>query len=749
MENNTQARKWALVINNPLEAGLDHAAIREILYRFSPTYFCMADEIATTGTYHTHIFLFSPSPMRFSTVKNRFATAHIEKAYGSAKTNRAYILKEGRWADTDKAETSVPGTFEEWGDLPAEKEEEAPEMFKLIQDLRAGKSVMEIIEDNPKLAFRIREIETLRQAILEEKYSAENRALEVTYLYGASGTGKTRGIFETHDRKSICRITDYGGRNGVRFDAYHCQDVLVLEEFHSQIPISAMLNYLDIYPLTLPARYTDRIACYTKVYITSNIPLEEQYRDIQRYQMETWRAFLRRVQNVIEYLPDGSTVQHKKGAFPMTQNEKFQVQRRNTLRNLWQKLSGTPEFPVKLVLAALYLMGAAYVCVKQAAWRTLAGNIPLLSPLLKAAMEHALTAYLLAGAATLPVLLLYPFGRRAAKDQLQCIGLVNHAGMPPDLLRKRRDKDNARVTVWEFRNQSIPLQEWEKKRLAIETALGITIVKLTYAKGKSRVLVYAVPAGDDLPEVLKWKDSYLSLDSFVLVLGESYTGPVTVNLTHIPHILLGGSTGSGKSVLLKLLLMQALRKGAEVYIADFKGGVDFPKVWHEKCRMCFTEEDLCDTLDRLVEELERRKSALKALGCPNIDAYNEIAERPLQRLIFACDEVAEVLDKTGRSKEDKELLAQIENRLSTIARLGRAFGIHLILATQRPDANIIPGQIKNNMDFRVCGRADSVLSQIILDNTSAAEQIPKDARGRFITGDGIVFQGYLFDEGQL
>lgn len=316
MENNTQSRKWALVINNPLEAGLDHAAIREILYRFSPAYFCMADEIATTGTYHTHIFLFSPSPMRFSTVKNRFSTAHIEKAYGSAKANRAYILKEGHWADTDKAETSVSGTFEEWGDLPAEKEEEAPEMFKLIQDLRAGKSVMEIIEDNPKLAFRIREIETLRQAILEEKYSAENRALEVTYLYGASGTGKTRGIFEKHDRKSICRITDYGGRNGVRFDAYHCQDVLVLEEFHSQIPISAMLNYLDIYPLTLPARYTDRIACYTKVYITSNIPLEKQYRDIQRYQMETWRAFLRRVQNVIEYLRDGSTVQHKKGGFP-------------------------------------------------------------------------------------------------------------------------------------------------------------------------------------------------------------------------------------------------------------------------------------------------------------------------------------------------------------------------------------------------------------------------------------------------
>lgn len=429
----------------------------------------------------------------------------------------------------------------------------------------------------------------------------------------------------------------------------------------------------------------------------------------------------------------------------MTQNEKFQIQRKNTLRNLWQRLSGTPDFPVKLALAALYLIGASYVCVKQAAWRTLAGNIPLLSPLLKAAMEHALPAYLLAGAAVLPVLLLHPFGRRAAKDQLQCIGLVNHAGMPPDLLRKRRDKDNPRVTVWEFRNNSIPLQEWEKRQAAIETALGITIVKLTYAKGKSRVLVYAVPAGDDLPEKLEWKDSYLSPKSFVLTLGKSYTGPVTVNLAHIPHILLGGSTGSGKSVLLKLLLMQALQKGAMVWVADFKGGVDYPHTWGGLCEMVFTESDLLMTLDKLVHMLEQRKAAFRSVGCANLDEYNQKLGCCVPRCIFACDEVAELLDRTGADNEKKKLLAQIENRLSTIARQGRAFGIHLILATQRPDANVLPGQIKNNMDFRVCGRAGNVLSQIILDNTSAAEQIPKDARGRFITGDGTVFQAYYME----
>ena len=283
--------------------------------------------------------------------------------------------------------------------------------------------------------------------------------------------------------------------------------------------------------------------------------------------------------------------------------------------------------------------------------------------------------------------------------------------------------------------------------LKAEDKYDVIFVVLRYTQFDA--ILDTVSAGDDLPEVLKWKDSYLSPKSFVLVLGESYTGPVTVNLAHIPHILLGGSTGSGKSVLLKLLLMQALHKGAEVYITDFKGGVDFPKVWHEKCRMCFTEENLRYTLDQLVAVLEYRKNAFKALGCPNIDAYNETTEQPLPRLIFACDEVAEMLDKTGADNERKKLLAQIENKLSTIARQGRAFGIHLILATQRPDATIIPGQIRNNMDFRVCGRADSVLSQIILDNTSAAEQIPKDARGRFITGDGTVFQGYLFDENAM
>ena len=306
MGNNTQSRKWSLVINNPQECGLDHSAIVEILRKFSPAYFCMADEIATTGTYHTHIFLYSPSPIRFSTVKNRFPTAHIDKTYGSAKENRDYIRKEGKWAETDKAETKVPDTFLEWGDMPAEKEEKAPQMYKLIQEVREGISTANIIEGSPNLAFRVRDIDTLRQTLLSDRYASENRKIEVWYIFGASGTGKTRGIYDRHDAKDICRITNYRNGRGISFDGYTGQDVLVFEEFHSQIPIEDMLNYLDIYPLSLPARYSDRVACYTRVYITSNLPLEKQYRNVQWNSLETWRAFIRRIHKVLEYRADGS-----------------------------------------------------------------------------------------------------------------------------------------------------------------------------------------------------------------------------------------------------------------------------------------------------------------------------------------------------------------------------------------------------------------------------------------------------------
>ena len=364
----------------------------------------------------------------------------------------------------------------------------------------------------------------------------------------------------------------------------------------------------------------------------------------------------------------------------------------------------------------------------------------------RAGFENLFRVGFVAGLVGLVWLFGMPFGSKSIHENLQRIGFTNSAGEHPLLVGQYADKSNPQVTIMEFTANGIPLVEWEKQRAKIEAALNIHAVKIKEGENKRRILLYAVPAGNGLPDVLHWDSSYLNTDSFVVVLGESLLGKVTVNMAQIPHILLGGSTGSGKSVLLKLLLMQCINKGAAVYIADFKGGVDFSYAWHGRCEVIIDRNELLGTLSVLVDELERRKVLLKQSDCHNVDAYYNKTGGRLARMVFACDEVAEALDKTGLDKQGKELVAQIESKLSTIARQGRAFGIHLILATQRPDATILSGQIRNNMDCRVCGRADNVLSQIILDSTAASEQIPKGAQGRFIMHDGTVFQGYLFDE---
>ena len=301
MAKNEQSRKYLLTINNPADCGLTHDKIKALMQTLSPAYFCMADEIAATGTHHTHVFLYRPSPVRWHTVKNLFPTAHIDKAYGSAQENRDYIQKGGKWTDTDKAETSVMGSFEEFGQMPLPQSEKAPEMTALIEDIAAGKTTSQIIRENPKLAFRVKEIDVLRQTLLSEKYAEQNRMVETQYLYGATGTGKTSGIYQRHDPRDIYRVTNYRNGKGVSFDDYHGQDVIVFEEFASQIPIEEMLNLLDVYPLMLPARYSDKVACYTKVYITSNLPLSQQYEAVQKYHPETWSAFLRRIHTFTEY----------------------------------------------------------------------------------------------------------------------------------------------------------------------------------------------------------------------------------------------------------------------------------------------------------------------------------------------------------------------------------------------------------------------------------------------------------------
>lgn len=155
---------------------------------------------------------------------------------------------------------------------------------------------------------------------------------------------------------------------------------------------------------------------------------------------------------------------------------------------------------------------------------------------------------------------------------LQRIGLKNSIGEVPKLISK--DKRDGFV-ILEFFCQGIPLSIWEEKRNEIESALNIKIVRIKSGRTLDQIFVQAVDYNSNVYMTMPWDDRKLSKVDFELVLGESLIGQEKVNLNSIPHILIGGSTGSGKSILLKNLLYQAKAKGAEVIISDFKGGVDF------------------------------------------------------------------------------------------------------------------------------------------------------------------------------
>lgn len=357
--------------------------------------------------------------------------------------------------------------------------------------------------------------------------------------------------------------------------------------------------------------------------------------------------------------------------------------------------------------------------------------------------------YAIAGLLALIIVFGMPRGAIRASKALARAGIVNSAGESPMLLSVQRDKKNWRRYRYEFDANSLSLTFWQDHQIDIEAALNVNIAQITTSRGKHRIWIFCVPATDALPDLVTPKLSDFPKSASQLALGQGLVGPVVADLQKIPHILIGGSTGSGKTLLLKLILAQLIRNGAVVHIADFKGGVDYPTQWAESCDIITDESTLIHTLDAIVDELNSRKELLRFCGQPNIAVYNRSAATPIPRIVFACDEVAELLDKTGAGKERKEQIGQIESYLSTIARQGRAFGIHLILATQRPDANILPGQIKNNMDYRICGRADQVLSQIILDSTIAADEIPKDVQGRFIDNEGRLFQAYYLSDDQL
>lgn len=306
MSKDTQSRKWQITINNPIEKGYTHERIKEELEkRKSIIYWCLCDEVGKEkNTYHTHIYIYSPSGIRFSTVKNMFDGGHFEQAKGTSQQNRDYIRKDGKWERDKKADTNLKDTFEEFGEIPIEKQGQRNDINDLYDMIKRGYTNYDILEEEPTYMLQIEKIEKVRQILKEEEFKNKFRELEVSYIWGSTETGKTRFIMDTYGYDNVYRVTDYQHP----FDGYNAQDVILFEEFRSDLKIGDMLKYLEGYPINLPARYNNKVACFTKIYIISNIPINRQYTTIQVEQIETWKAFLRRIKNIV-YFSHGNILQ--------------------------------------------------------------------------------------------------------------------------------------------------------------------------------------------------------------------------------------------------------------------------------------------------------------------------------------------------------------------------------------------------------------------------------------------------------
>lgn len=350
-------------------------------------------------------------------------------------------------------------------------------------------------------------------------------------------------------------------------------------------------------------------------------------------------------------------------------------------------------------------------------------------------------------------------GNKKLSAALETAGIVGQDGRPPMLLYKY--KDNVGYEIYKFRGL-VKFSEWKKKKEDIETNLNISIKEIKQGKRKDEVILKTVPGvlvmpggtGEEKTEeerkkvTLYWNDNVIKEKDNLVSIGRNEVEEIVVDFDADPHFLVAGATGSGKSVTIRSIVWQFLVRGHKGFFVDFKGGLEYSDGYKRYGETIIDRPKLLEVLKTLVKENGLRQKALLEVGAKNINQYNKKSSKKMYRVLLVIDELAEVIDPNSVPKEEKEIADEITGILSSFGRVARATGIHMIFGIQRPDANVVNGQIRSNVTGRICGRVPSgKASEIVLDDPSAAS-LPK-VKGRMIyqnAGEMIEFQGYFFDD---
>lgn len=237
--------------------------------------------------------------------------------------------------------------------------------------------------------------------------------------------------------------------------------------------------------------------------------------------------------------------------------------------------------------------------------------------------------------------------------------------------------------------------------------------------------------------------------------------PITVGLTpegkHIikdlsqfPHLLIGGSTGSGKTVLLFTILLSLLKthpKSEDLKlilmssgIEDFIRFMNLPHLVNGEI-ISDSKKGIKIIEDVVVKEFERRKDLLISQKVPNITDYNEKVEDKIPPLVVIIDEFADLVDQLSNKKEKERFYEVIRQ----IAQIGRKRGVHLILCTQRPSADLVPTNIRSLLNTQIALRVNDSSSSRMIMGEMGAENLLKHGDLIFKNGQENVkmrAQGY-------
>ena len=226
-----------------------------------------------------------------------------------------------------------------------------------------------------------------------------------------------------------------------------------------------------------------------------------------------------------------------------------------------------------------------------------------------------------------------------------------------------------------------------------------------------------------IKDLLTCADFHRPRSALTIALGKDITGkPIFGDLDDMPHLLIAGTTGSGKTVCVNTCILSLLFKESP---NDLKFLMIDPKMVelmpfnglpHLLCPVVTDAKKAAVALNWVVTEMESRYVLLSGAGARNIEAYNQKQEK-LPYIIVVVDEFADLMS-VARD--------QIENAITRLAQLSRAVGIHLILATQRPSVDVITGVIKANLPARVSFKvASKVDSRTVLDSNGAEALLGK------------------------